>query len=208
MRGMSEAFPESYKEWMREEKGRVEELFPGIFRERKKDLDILSKNVWKAVRWRSYWEVGKEEMEYLTRMPPRPTSIYKTTLELRPLVRKSGKEYTGETCINEERAFEKLRSLMGKLERREVLNADEVASLMRIEEFARSKGREELLREVEKAFTKLGELTKNIAIAAGKMKETELRKGEIKEIDEDILIRRRKDGEVELIILRRKWEGR
>ncbi|UYZ39650.1 MAG: hypothetical protein N2V74_00380 [Candidatus Methanospirare jalkutatii] len=117
------------------------------------------------------------------------------------------------TDIEEEEEFTtveelELRPLTEKLERGEVLNADEVASLMRIEEFARSEGREELLREVERAFTKLGELTKNIAIAAGKMKETELRKGEIKEIDEDILIRRRKDGEVELIILRRKWEGR
>ena len=87
---------------------------------------------------------------------------------------------------------------MEKLERREVLNADEVASLMRIEEFARSKGREELLREVERAFTKLGELTKNIAAEPEKM---ELKKGEIKEIDENTLIRRRKDGKLELILL-------
>ena len=52
---------------------------------------------------------------------------------------------------------EVLRPLMEKLERGEVLNADEVASLICIEKFARSEGREELLREVERAFTKLGE---------------------------------------------------
>ena len=91
-----------------------------------------------------------------------------------------------------------LRPFMEKLERGEVLNADEVASLMRIEEFARSEGRGELLREVEKAFTKLGELTKNIAVEPEKM---ELKKGEIKEIDENTLIRRRKDGKLELILL-------
>ena len=201
MGGMSEAFPESYKEWIREEKGRVEELFPGIFRERKKALDMLSKNVWKAVYGRSYLEVGKEEIEYLTRMPPRVliTSIYKTTFdELRPLVRELGEEYAEETDISEEKVFKELRHLMRKLERGEVLNADEVASLMRIEEFARSKGREELLREVERAFTKLGELTKNIAAEPEKM---ELKKGEIREIDENTLIRRRKDGKLELILL-------
>ena len=200
MGGMSEAFPESYKEWMREEKERVEELFPGIFRERKKDLDMLSKNVWKAVGG-SYLEVGKEKMEYLTRMPPRVliTSIYKTTFEeLRSLVRELGEEYAEETDISEERVFKELHHLMEKLERGEVLNADEVASLMRIEEFARSKGREELLREVERAFTKLGELTKNIAAEPEKM---ELKKGEIKEIDENTLIRRRKDGKLELMLL-------
>jgi len=93
---------------------------------------------------------------------------------------------------------EELRPLMEKLERGEVLNADEVASLMRIEEFARSEGREELLREVERAFTKLGELTKNIA---GEPEKMELKKGEIKEIDENTLIRRRKDGKLELILL-------
>ena len=93
---------------------------------------------------------------------------------------------------------EELHHLMEKLERGEVLNADEVASLMRIEEFARSKGREELLREVERAFTKLGELTNNIAAEPEKM---ELKKGEIKEIDENTLIRRRKDGKLELILL-------
>jgi len=91
-----------------------------------------------------------------------------------------------------------LRPLMEKLERGEVLNADEVASLIRIEKFARSEGREELLREVERAFTKLGELTKNIAVEPEKM---ELKKGEIKEIDENTLIRRRKDGMLELILL-------
>ena len=91
-----------------------------------------------------------------------------------------------------------LRSLIEKLERGEVLNADEVASLMRIEEFARSKGREELLREVERAFTKLGELTKNLA---GEPEKMELKRGEIKEIDENTLIRRRKDGKLELILL-------
>ena len=91
-----------------------------------------------------------------------------------------------------------LRPLTEKLERGEVLNADEVASLMRIEEFARSKGRGELLREVERAFTKLGELTKNIA---GEPEKMELKKGEIKEIDENTLIRRRKDGKLELILL-------
>ena len=93
---------------------------------------------------------------------------------------------------------EVLHPLMEKLERGEVLNADEVASLMRIEEFACSKGREELLREVERAFTKLGELTKNIAAEPEKM---ELKRGEIKEIDENTLIRRRKDGKLELILL-------
>ena len=107
------------------------------------------------------------------------------------------------TDIEEEEGFPtveelELRPLMEKLERGEVLNADEVASLMRIEEFARSKGREELLREVERAFTKLGELTKNIAEEPEKM---ELKKGEIKEIDENTLIRRRKDGKLELILL-------
>ena len=198
--GMSEAFPESYKEWIREEKGRVEELFPGIFRERKKALDMLSKNVWKAVYGRSYLEVGKEGMEYLARMPPRVliTPIYKTIEELRPLVRELGEEYPEEKGINEERAFEELRNLMRKLEKGEILNADEVASLMRIEEFARSKGREELLREVERVFTKLGELTKNLA---GEPEKIELKKGEIKEIDENTLIRRRKDGKLELILL-------
>jgi len=201
MGGMSEAFPESYKEWIREEKGRVEELFPGIFRERKKALDMLSKNVWKAVYGRSYLEVGKEGMEYLARMPPRVliTPIYKTTFEeLRPLVRELGEEYPEEKGINEKRAFEELRNLMRKLEKGEILNADEVASLMRIEEFARSKGREELLREVERVFTKLGELTKNIA---GEPEKVELKKGEFKEIDENTLIRRRKDGKLELILL-------
>ena len=202
--GMSEAFPESYKEWMREEKGRVEVLLPRIFRERKKALDMLSKDVWKAVYGRSYLEVGKEGMEYLARMPPRVliTSIYKTTFEeLYPLVRELGEEggeYTKKTGISEERAFEELRNLMRKLEKGEILNADEVASLMRIEEFARSKGREELLREVERAFTKLGELTKNLA---GEPEKIELKKGEIKEIDENTLIRRRKDGKLELILL-------
>jgi len=93
---------------------------------------------------------------------------------------------------------EELHHLMEKLERGEVLNADEVASLMRIEELARSKGREELLREVERAFTKLGELTKNIA---GEPEKIELKEGEIKEIDENTLIRRRKDGKLELILL-------
>jgi len=107
------------------------------------------------------------------------------------------------TDIEEEEEFTtveelELRPLMEKLERGEVLNADEVASLMRIEEFARSEGREELLREVERAFTKLGELTKNIAVEPEKM---ELKKGEIKEIDENTLIRRRKDGKLELILL-------
>mgnify|MGYP000436249948 FL=1 len=107
------------------------------------------------------------------------------------------------TDIEEEEEFTtveelELRPLMEKLERGEVLNADEVASLMRIEEFARSKGREELLREVERAFTKLGELTKNIA---GEPEKMELKKGEIKEIDENTLIRRRKDGKLELILL-------
>ena len=107
------------------------------------------------------------------------------------------------TGIEEEEEFTtveelELRLLMEKLERGEVLNADEVASLMRIEEFARSKGRGELLREVEKAFTKLGELTKNIAAEPEKM---ELKNGEIKEIDENTLIRRRKDGKLELILL-------
>jgi len=107
------------------------------------------------------------------------------------------------TDIEEEEEFTtveelELRPLMEKLERGEVLNADEVASLMRIEEFARSKGREELLREVERAFTKLGELTKNLA---GEPEKMELKKGEIKEIDENTLIRRRKDGKLELILL-------
>ena len=107
------------------------------------------------------------------------------------------------TDIEEEEEFTtveelELRPLMEKLERGEVLNADEVASLMRIEEFARSKGREELLREVERAFTKLGELTKNLA---GEPEKIELKKGEIKEIDENTLIRRRKDGKLELILL-------
>jgi len=107
------------------------------------------------------------------------------------------------TGIEEEEEFTtveelELRLLMEKLERGEVLNADEVASLMRIEEFARSKGRGELLREVEKAFTKLGELTKNLA---GEPEKMELKKGEIKEIDENTLIRRRKDGKLELILL-------
>ena len=97
---------------------------------------------------------------------------------------------------SEEKYFEKLRYLMRKLEnilqlrytgeellpltekleRGEVLNADEVASLMRIEESARSEGREELLREVKRAFTKLGELTKNLA---GEPEKMELKKGEI-----------------------------
>jgi len=204
MGGMSDAFPESYMKWMREEKGRVEEFFPGIFRERKKALGMLSKNVWKAVYGRSYLEVGKEGMEYLARMPPRVliTSIYKTTFEeLYPLVRELGEEggeYTKKTGISEERAFEELRNLMRKLEKGEILNADEVASLMRIEEFARSEGREELLREVERVFTKLGELTKNLA---GEPEKIELKKGEIKEIDENTLIRRRKDGKLELILL-------
>jgi len=119
---------------------------------------------------------------------------------------------------SEEKYFEKLRYLMRKLEnilqlrytgeellpltekleRGEVLNADEVASLMRIEESARSEGREELLREVKRAFTKLGELTKNLA---GEPEKMELKKGEIKEIDENTLIRRRKDGKSELILL-------
>ena len=119
---------------------------------------------------------------------------------------------------SEEKYFEKLRYLMRKLEnilqlrytgeellpltekleRGEVLNADEVASLMRIEESARSEGREELLREVERAFTKLGELTKNLA---GEPEKMELKRGEIKEIDENTLIRRRKDGKSELILL-------
>jgi len=107
------------------------------------------------------------------------------------------------TDIEEEEEFTtveelELRPLMEKLERGEILNADEVASLMRIEKFARSEGREELLREVERAFTKLGELTKNIAAEPEKM---ELKKGEIKEIDENTLIRRRKDGKLELILL-------
>ena len=107
------------------------------------------------------------------------------------------------TDIEEEEEFTtveelELRPLMEKLERGEVLNADEVASLMRIEEFARSEGREELLREVERAFTKLGELTKNLA---GEPEKIELKKGEIKEIDENTLIRRRKDGKLELILL-------
>ena len=107
------------------------------------------------------------------------------------------------TDIEEEEEFPtveelELRPLMEKLERGEVLNADEVASLMRIEEFARSKGRGELLREVEKAFTKLGELTKNLA---GEPEKIELKEGEIKEIDENTLIRRRKDGKLELILL-------
>jgi len=107
------------------------------------------------------------------------------------------------TDIEEEEGFPtveelELRPLMEKLERGEVLNADEVASLMRIEEFARSKGREELLREVERAFTKLGELTKNLA---GEPEKIELKEGEIKEIDENTLIRRRKDGKLELILL-------
>ncbi len=102
MRGTSEAFPESYKEWMREEKGRVKEPFPGIFRERKKDLDMLSRYVWKVYRG-SYLEVGKEEMEYLTRTPPRvlSTFIYKTTFEeLRHLMRKLGEEYIGKIIDN------------------------------------------------------------------------------------------------------------
>ncbi|MCW7079621.1 MAG: hypothetical protein OCU16_00785 [Candidatus Methanospirare jalkutatii] len=107
------------------------------------------------------------------------------------------------TDIEEEEEFTtveelELRPLTEKLERGEVLNADEVASLMRIEEFARSEGREELLREVERAFTKLGELTKNLA---GEPEKIELKKGEIKEIDENTLIRRRKDGKLELILL-------
>ncbi len=91
---------------------------------------------------------------------------------------------------------DKLRHLMRKLEKGEILNADEVASLMRIEEFARSEGREELLREVERAFTKLGELTKNLA---GEPEKMELKRGEIKEIDENTLIRRRKDGKLEFL---------
>ncbi len=119
---------------------------------------------------------------------------------------------------SEEKYFEKLRYLMRKLEnilqlrytgeellpltekleRGEVLNADEVASLTHIEESARSEGREELLREVERAFTKLGELTKNLA---GEPEKMELKRGKIKEIDENTLIRRRKDGKSELILL-------
>ncbi len=118
---------------------------------------------------------------------------------------------------SEEKYFEKLRYLMRKLEnilqlrytgeellpltekleRGEILNADEVASLMRIEESARSEGREELLREVKRTFTKLGELTKNLT---GEPEKMELKKGEIKEIDENTLIRRRKDGKSELIL--------
>ena len=157
MGGMSEAFPESYKEWMGEERGRAEGLFSGIFRERKKDLDMLSRNAWKVYRG-SYLEAGKKEMEYLTRMPPRVpiTSIYKTTFEeLHPLVRElgeEGEEYTKKTGISEERAFEELRYLMRKLKRGEILNADEVESLMRIVECAPTKERERLLEEVTKAL--------------------------------------------------------
>ena len=149
MGGMSEAFP--YEEWMEEERGRAEGLFSGIFRERKKDLDMLSRNAWKVYRG-SYLEAGKKEMEYLTRMPPSLiTSIYKTTFEeLHPPVRELG--YIGKTGISEERAFKELRHLMRKLKRGEILNADEVESLMRIVECALTKERERLLEEVTKAL--------------------------------------------------------
>ena len=156
MGGMSEAFPESYKEWMGEERGRAEGLFSGIFRERKKDLDMLSRNAWKVYRG-SYLEAGKKEMEYLTRMPPSLiTSIYKTTFEeLHPPVRElgeEGEEYTKKTGIIEEIVSEELRHLMRKLKRGEILNADEVESLMRIVECALTKERERLLEEVTKAL--------------------------------------------------------
>ena len=156
MGGMSEAFPESYKEWMGEERGRAEGLFSGIFRDRKKDLDMLSRNAWKVYRG-SYLEAGKKEMEYLTRMPPSLiTSIYKTTFEeLHPPVRElgeEGEEYTKKTGIIEEIAFEELRHLMRKLKRGEILNADEVESLMRIVEYASTRERERLLEEVTKAL--------------------------------------------------------
>ena len=158
MGGMSEAFP--YEEWIEEERGRAEGLFSGIFRERKKDLDMLSKN--KAEHGRSYLKVGREEMEYLRRMLPRVlitpiyervliTPIYKTTFEeLHPPVRELG--YIGKTGISEERAFKELRHLMRKLKRGEILNADEVESLMRIVECALTKERERLLEEVTKAL--------------------------------------------------------
>ena len=90
MGGMSESFPRTnYTAWIGEERGRAECPFSGIFRERK----IVSKNAWKVVYRGSYLEVGKEGMEYLTRMPPRVMSsfIYKTALK-EPLVRKLGED--------------------------------------------------------------------------------------------------------------------
>jgi len=165
------------------------------FKELRRLIEELKIKIWRLYsRWRERKRKGlmiEKSKEYFFEELHRLEDSLRQLGDIFQFIRTNmeGEEFT---------TGEELRPLMEKLERGEVLNADEVASLMRIEEFARSKGREELLREVERAFTKLGELTKNIAAEPEKM---ELKKGEIKEIDENTLIRRRKDGKLELILL-------
>ncbi len=96
-----------------------------------------------------------------------------------------------ETSEKVERAKEKIKELKRKIEKGETLNEDELRKLVEID--IMSEKYPELKKIVREVIIMLEKLTPAEII--------ELKKGEIKELDENTLIRRRKDGVVEVIIL-------
>jgi len=90
-------------------------------------------------------------------------------------------EYGRGININEE-ALKTLRYYISKLERGEMLNRDEMSTLM------------EIYRTADEAITKVGELAKKMA--GEPEEEAVLKKGEVREIDDGIFLFREKDGKV------------
>ena len=91
-----------------------------------------------------------------------------------------------------ERAYEKLHEYYSKLDRAELLNSEEVYYLGRIERFAKRKGNEELKNKVDEIYSKLGEVSHEIAFREGE--NIEVNDGEFTKIcekdDVKIILRR------------------
>ena len=90
-----------------------------------------------------------------------------------------------------EMAHEKLREYYSKLDS-ELLNSEEVYCLGRIERFAKRKGNEELKNKVDEVYSKLGEVSHEIAFREGE--NIEVNDGEFTKIcekdDAKIILRR------------------
>jgi len=69
--------------------------------------------------------------------------------------------------ISEKEAYEKLDEYYDKLERGELLNVEEIYTLHRIERLAKRKRNEELKNEVDNVYSKLAEVTRELAFREG-----------------------------------------
>lgn len=75
--------------------------------------------------------------------------------------------------ISEKEAYEKLHEYYNKLDRGELLNVKEIYTLHRIERLAKRKRNEELKNEINNVYSKLAEVTHELAFREGESIEVE-----------------------------------